>query len=292
MQVAVAILGFGEFERDALSFCVRNALTSDVDYALCESIEAADLIVADADASGVIDRIVEAARTPHVVFVGRTDVPGAVSHVPRPIDPARVLRCLDEMAADVLREHIVAWSETAETPFDTPVEMPTERTPSTPSEVDPRINTKAQVRRAVRRAQRAGAAAATLMIDVLVLDTDAADRTALSELLERFGFVVHAAAEVPQAAESLTQRSYAAAFVEVTFDGSDRGASVELCRRVKEIEAAPPLIAISSRHDPSDQVRARLAGADVHLTKPLGRGDVARSLESCGVGLPADARRP
>jgi hypothetical protein len=36
MQVAVAILGFGEFERDALRFCVRNALTSDVDYELCE----------------------------------------------------------------------------------------------------------------------------------------------------------------------------------------------------------------------------------------------------------------
>ena len=206
MQVAVAILGFGEFERDALSFCVRNALTSDVDYALCESIEEADLIVADSDASGVIDQIVHAARTPHVVFVGKTDVPGAVNHVPRPIDPARVLRCLDEMAADVMREHIVAWSETAQTPFDTPVEMPAEMPlegSGRPPEVDPRINTKAKVRRAVRRAQRAGAAAATQMIDVLVLDTDDADRAALSALLERFGFVVHAAAEVARAAEPL-----------------------------------------------------------------------------------------
>ena len=32
-------------------------------------------------------------------------------------------------------------------------------------------------------------------------------------------------------------------------------------------------------------------GADLQLTKPLSRGAVARSLESCGVGLPADARR-
>jgi len=294
MQVAVAILGFGEFERDALSFCVRNALTSDVDYDLCESIEEADLIVADADATGVIDRIVQAARTPHVVFVGKTDVPGAANHVPRPIDPARVLRCLDEMAADVLREHIVAWSETAETPFDTPVEMPVELPPEGSGrahEVDPRISTKAQVRRAVRRAQRAGAAAATLITDVLVLDSDDADRAALSALLERFGFAVHAAAEVEQAADLLAQHRYAAAFLEVAFDGSDRGAGVELCRRVKETDAALALIVVSGRLDPSDQVRARLAGADVHLTKPLSRGDVARSLEGCGVGLPADARR-
>jgi CheY-like chemotaxis protein len=294
MQVAVAILGFGEFERDALRFCVRNALTSDVDYELCEAIEDADLIVADADATGVIDRIVHAARTPHVVFVGKTDVPGAASHVPRPIDPARVLRCLDELAADVMREHIVAWSETAQsaldTPFDTPVEMPVEL-PTAPAEVDPRISTKAQVRRAVRRAQRAGAAAATLMTDVLVLDADDTDRAALSALLERFGFVVHATTDVAQAAELLTQRSYAAAFLEVAFDGSDRGAGIELCRRVKESEAALALIVVSGRLDPSDQVRARLAGADVHLTKPLSRGDVARSLEGCGVGLPADARR-
>jgi len=298
MQVAVAILGFGEFERDALSFCVRNALNSDVDYDLCESIEAADLIVADADASGVIDRIVQAARTPHVVFVGKTDVPGAANHVPRPIDPARVLRCLDEMAADVMREHIVAWSDTAETPFETPfntpVEMPVELPPdvsSRPREPDPRISTKAQVRRAVRRAQRASAAAATVMTDVLVLDPDDADRGALSALLERFGFVVHAAADAAQAAELLAQRSYAATFLEVAFDGSDRGAGVELCRRIKESEAAHALIVVSGRLDPSDQVRARLAGADVHLTKPLSRGDVARSLEGCGVGLPADARR-
>jgi len=290
MQVAVAILGFGEFERDALRFCVRNALTSDVDYELCESLEEADLIVADADASGVIDRIVHAARTPHVVFVGKTDVPGAAGHVPRPIDPARVLRCLDEMAADVIREHIVAWSDTAETPFDHAVEMPADA-PAVPSEVDPRIHTKAQVRRAVRRAQRAGAAVATLITDVLVLEADDADRWALSALLEQFGFVVHAASDVAQAGELLAQRSYAAAFLEIAFDGTDRGAGVELCRRIKETDAGLALIIVSGRLDPSDQVRARLAGADVHLTKPLSRGDVARSLEGCGVGLPADARR-
>jgi len=290
MQVAVAILGFGEFERDALRFCVRNALTSDVDYELCESIEEADLIVADADASGVIDRIVHAARTSHVVFVGKADVPGAASHVPRPIDPARVLRCLDEMAADVMREHIIAWSDTAEAPFDRPVEMPVEA-PAAPAEVDPRINTKAQVRRAVRRAQRAGAAAATQVIDVLVLDSDDTDRAALSALLERFGFVVHACSEVAQAVELLAPRGYAAAFLEIAFDSRDHGAGVELCRRIKETEAAPALIVVSGRLDPSGQVRARLAGADVNLTKPLSRGDVARSLEGCGVGLPADARR-
>ena len=288
MQLAVAILGFGEFERDALSFCVRNALASDVDYELCESIEDAALIVADADDSAVIDRIVHAARTPHVLFVGRADVPGAV-HVPRPIDPARVLRCLDEMAADIRREQIGAWPDTAEAPFDRLVEMPT--VPAAPGAIDPRIRTKAQVRRAVRHAQRAGAAASTLIIDVLVLDADDADRAALSTLLGRFGFVVHAATEVAHAAELLTQHNYAAAFLEVALDGSDDGAGVELCRRIKEIEAALALIVVSSRLDPSDQVRAGPGGPVVPLTTPPRRGAGAGALERGGVGVPPAPRR-
>jgi len=95
MQVAVAILGFSDFERDALSFCIRNALGGPARYELVEALIEAELVVADADAPGVIERIVLAARTPHVVFVGRNEVPGANAVLPRPIDPSRVLRSLD-----------------------------------------------------------------------------------------------------------------------------------------------------------------------------------------------------
>ena len=130
---------------DALSFCVRNALTSDVDYRLCETIEAADLIVADADSAGVIEQIVQAARTPHVVFVGRTDVPGAANHVPRPIDPARVLRCLDEMAADVLRgahRRVVRNGRDAVRHARRDAGGTAADALGRPHEVDPRINTR------------------------------------------------------------------------------------------------------------------------------------------------------
>jgi hypothetical protein len=34
-----------------------------------------------------------------------------------------------------------------------------------------------------------------------------------------------------------------------------------------------------------------MAGAEALLLKPLGRGDVARTLEDNGVALPSDARR-
>jgi len=286
MQLEVAILGFGVFERDALSFCVRNALASDVDYALCEQLDDADLVVADADAPGVIERIVQAARTPRVVFVGKTDVPGALHRLPRPIDPTRLLRCLDEMAADLMREHIVEWAESP------PAErLPPDDAPAQPAAPDPRISTKAQVRRAVRRAQEAGGGSGPVLADALVLEANDDDRAVLVELLERFGFVVHQAVAAEQASALLQQRSYAAAFLEVAFDGTDRGAGIELCRRIKEAGHALALIVVTGKLEPVDHVRSRLVGADVHLTKPLSRGDVARSLEDCGVSLPADARR-
>jgi CheY-like chemotaxis protein len=275
MQLAVAILGFGEFERDALSFCVRSAPASDVDYVLCEQLDEADLVVADADAPGVIARIVQAARTPRVVFVGKTEVAGAPHRVPRPIDPARVLRCLDEMAADLLREQIVSWAAADESPSPAP---------------DPRISTKAKVRRAVRSAQQVQSHV-PMRVHALVLEANDDDRATLTTLLGRFGFVVHQAQTPAQASELLQEREYAAAFLGVAFDGRDLGAGIELCRRVKETPSAPALIVVTEPLHPSDHVRARLVGADDHLTKPLARGDVARSLERCDVVLPADARR-
>ena len=291
MQVAVAILGFGVFEHDALSFCVRNALASDVDYALCERLDEADLVVADADAPDMVERIVRAARSPHVVFVGKTDVPGALYRVPRPIDPARVLRCLDEMAADLLRENDPTWAHVEAAVAPASAGLPPDDAPPAPAANtdDPRISTKARVRRAVRRAQSTRGSGPVLA-DVLVLDEKDDDRAALVALLERFGFVVHQAVSAEQAGH-LLRRSYAAAFLEIPFDGTDRGAGIELCRRIKESDSALALIVVTGRLDPSDHVRARLVGADVHLTKPLSRGDVARALESCGVSLPADARR-
>jgi len=51
------------------------------------------------------------------------------------------------------------------------------------------------------------------------------------------------------------------------------------------------VVLMSPRLRPADRVRAALARSDAVLAKPLSRGDVARTLESCGVALPADERR-
>jgi hypothetical protein len=50
-------------------------------------------------------------------------------------------------------------------------------------------------------------------------------------------------------------------------------------------------VLVSTQLRPVERVRAKLAGCDGMLVKPVTRGDVARTLEACGLSLPADARR-
>lgn len=132
--------------------------------------------------------------------------------------------------------------------------------------------------------------------DVLVLDTDEASRASLCGLLEGFGFRAHPASTIEQSNQLLEAKHFAAAFLELSFDGVQQTVSVPLCERVKARpkHADTPLsalIVISGNARPVERVRAALAGCDAYLAKPVTRGDVARAMESCSVPLPLDSRR-
>ena len=156
---------------------------------------------------------------------------------------------------------------------------------------------RAEVRR--RRHQASNAAAqptSTAPPDVLVLDSDDQTREQLCALLEKFGFRAHPVQSTVQAAQMLNAKHFVAAFFELTFDGVEQAASIELCRQVTAKGAhatgrVSALIVMASVAKPVERVRATLAGSDAFLTKPLTRGSVAQALEGCGVALPADSRR-
>jgi CheY-like chemotaxis protein len=277
----VALQGFSEFERQTLDFCFRHAAQRSPGYALSAAHEA-DLLVADADSAAAVASAAAAGADPAVLFIGRTAPAGARWHLPRPIDPVRLLRRLDELVA----EHggLIAQRRSAAPP---------------PYDDDKAQAAKAAARAASRRLRLAATAAAQAddapPPDVLVLDSDPAARAGLGALLERFGFRVHHGITALQAQEQLSQRPYAAVFLDLALEGTAGGVGLELCRRVKRgtrTRPHTPVLAITAAQaQPSDRVRATLAGADAFLLKPLGRGDVARTLEDHGVALPADARR-
>ncbi len=275
----VALQGFSEFERQTLDFCFRHAAQRSPGYALVATPRDADVLVADGDSAAAV--AAAAGFDPVVLFIGRTAPAGARWHLPRPIDPVRLLRRLDELVA----EHRGLIEQRRSAP--------------PPSDDDKAHAAKAAARAASRRLRLAATAAAQaddgLPPDVLVLESDPAASAALGALLERFGFRVHHGTHALQAQEQLSQRPYAAVFLDLGLDGTAGGVGLELCRRVKRstrTQPHTPVLAITAaKAQPSDRVRATLAGADAFLLKPLGRGDVARTLEDHGVALPSDARR-
>lgn len=153
---------------------------------------------------------------------------------------------------------------------------------------------RAQVRRKLLATKEPAVTAAPA--DVLVLDGDDAAREQLCTLLTAFGFRTHPVQSTMQAVRMLVAKRYAAAFLNIIFDGSAAPAAHDLCSRVK---APPPhaddapcaLIIVTGAARPVERVRAELAGCDAFLLKPVSRGSVAQALEACGVPLPIDSRR-
>ncbi len=327
MHYRIALCGFSEFEHRALHFSFQNpAATDEIPYEVVEALADADFAVVDADSSPAVKGVVLSGRLPHAVFVGSAAPSGAGAHVGRPIDPTRIRRVLDELAArhaeprarleppppdsvlPTLDDEVIVrppfeasvWPHlpTADTVLTepAPVASPEAGAPSvTQALADAKHAAKVAARAAARRRLAGDGTehrAAEPLRDVLVFDRDEPAGMQLCDLLERFGFDAMWVHAIAQANEQLGRRPFAAFFLDIALDGE----GLALVQRIHELppqegHPAPAVLLVSAHLNPADRVRAALAGIKAPLTKPVSRGDVARALESCGVTLPADARR-
>jgi CheY-like chemotaxis protein len=95
----IALLGFSAFERSTLASYFRLAGTRNPRYEQVQMLPEADFVVADADHEPSVKLVVAVERLPETVFVGTSAPEGAIAWLARPIDPLRVLRELDLLAA-------------------------------------------------------------------------------------------------------------------------------------------------------------------------------------------------
>jgi len=304
MRYRIALCGFSEFEYRAMHFSFQHPTGfHESTYDVVDSLSDADFAVVDADSKPAVKGVVQSGRVGRAVFVGNEAPAGAAGHLHRPIDPIRILRELDALTTHP------APDEAATQPGalrDLPTLHDIVRLPQAPIEAAavippapatrPHSAAKAAARARARRArlasEHAGPGAAEPLRDALVLDADRVANTLLCELLERFGFRAHSVASVAGAAALLERRPFAAVFLDVAFDD----AGLALLQRIRALpapwpHAGPAVLMVKAHLDPTDRVRAALAGLGEPLIKPLGRGAVARALEGAGVVLPADARR-
>ncbi len=157
-----------------------------------------------------------------------------------------------------------------------------------------KVRRRAAVRRAQMHAQVPSRPAADTpaAIDVLVLEADPTHRAALCETLSLFGFRPHAAISAAEAAGLCRRQRHVAAFLGLGSD-VDAADTEALCRSLHDARRGRPLalIAIGDAKRHAERIRMQLAGADRLLLRPVGRGDIARALDDCGLALPRDPRR-
>ncbi len=303
-----------------MHFSFQHPDAGELGYEVVDAIADADFAIVDADSKPAVKGVVLSGRVAQAVFVGSGAPPGAAAVVPRPIDLSRITRALAELAArhgpplegplsqgfDDPDEIIVVDPPVLmdEVPLPPPREPPATVPPPEPKPISPEVAErharKAAARAAARRARMSQVhtdpGQLEQMRDVLVLDADAESSAHLSGLLELFGFQVHVARDILQAADVLSRRPLVAAFLDIAFDGADQGDGLTLLQTIHDLprlvgHAVPAVLTVTAELHPADRVRAALAGISAPLTKPVTRGDVARALEACDVPLPADARR-
>jgi signal transduction histidine kinase/ActR/RegA family two-component response regulator len=121
---------------------------------------------------------------------------------------------------------------------------------------------------------------------VVVVEDNPDNRETLVMLLELLGHDVSSAEDGPSGARAILDEQPEVAIVDIGLPGFD---GYEVARRVRSaLGADVTLIALTGYGQAEDRERARVAGFDVHLTKPADADTVARAV-ACG--RPAEAER-
>lgn len=255
----VLLLGFGEFERHALTSYLRLSGSRDPGYRQVESIEEADFVIADADHPGAIDAVQGADRMADAVFIGSLAPERALGWAMRPIDPLQVFRELD--AAVALRRGERPGSEA-------------QQHTTSPGDLDAPM----------RRAGDTTPPTAALVVD----DSEIALRY-LQRQLNAMGLRTETATQSKQALQLLSQQRYDVVFVDVELGPLSEMDGLALCQHLKTQHRppgtglAPKVVIVSAHNSPTDRVRGTFAGCDAYLAKPLDDEVLRRQLRQLGL---------
>jgi len=108
------------------------------------------------------------------------------------------------------------------------------------------------------------------MATILIADDDPAVRAMLRPALEQDGFIVREAADGQAALAAVDHVDPALVLLNLILPTMD---GWEVCRRIRA-ERATPIIVLTTRDAPADQLRCFDLGADAYITKPFSVRDV------------------
>jgi signal transduction histidine kinase/CheY-like chemotaxis protein len=114
---------------------------------------------------------------------------------------------------------------------------------------------------------------------VLVVEDHDDARRSLQRLLQLWGHTVHVAEDGAAGVSLAASVRPDIALVDIGLPGLD---GYEVARRIRaKLADAVRLVALTGYGQPEDEARARAAGFDVHLVKPVTAAHLARTIERC-----------
>ena len=114
------------------------------------------------------------------------------------------------------------------------------------------------------------------MARILIIDDDAALRTGLAEALGDLGHVAEEAANGNAGLQRLAdQPPVDAVLLDLRMPGLD---GMEVLRRIRALRAPPPVAVLTAVATAANTIEAMRLGAFDHLTKPIGRAEIAALL--------------
>ncbi|SIO69102.1 two-component system, NtrC family, response regulator [Burkholderia sp. GAS332] len=114
------------------------------------------------------------------------------------------------------------------------------------------------------------------MAHILIVDDDATMRDALAEVVIDLGHSACMAANGMLALDLLDTEAVNAMILDLRMPGID---GIEVLRRMRERTGAPPVTVLTAHATASNTIEAMRLGAFDHLTKPIGRADLAEVLQ-------------
>ena len=294
--VRVALLGFSNFERTALSTCLRLGVGRVPHYVQVTDPEQAECLVADADHAPSVQLVQVTERVADTVFIGAEPPDEARAWMARPIDPLHVMRELDAMVAQraagpppaALRPPPAPPAPSAlRAPALPPVPVMPRPMPPVMPPVTPR-----EAKRA-RRRQQSGSAPER---HALLVDDSAIATLFLQKRLQPFGLHITTASSSGRATLLMSQQHFNFVFLDVELGEDSAVDGLTLCQQIRRhpvpAGAQPPVVVMVTAHDRElDRVRGTLAGCDAYLAKPRQQAELDQFMSRHGVepALPAAA---
>jgi two-component system NtrC family response regulator len=114
------------------------------------------------------------------------------------------------------------------------------------------------------------------MATILIVDDDAAMREAMAESVRDLGHDARVAMSGREALEMLDNAPTNAVLLDLRMPGMD---GLEVLRHIRARRQPPPVTVLTAHATATNTIEAMRLGAFDHLTKPIGRADLARVLD-------------